>query len=107
VPKTKTDIVMKNLLTKIKENKRGLLIGSALVGITAGVFGEYGLAFIFIFPIIFFGVNAYLEARADIPKYKPMPSKRKKQDIDESNEPQNYSSYRAELFNSVRNRKKK
>lgn len=98
---------MKNLLTKIKEHKKLLLIGSALLGVILLFVGEYGLAFIFIFPIVFFGVNAYLEARADIPKYTPMSSKRKKQDTDESNEPQNYSSYRAELFNSVRNRKKK
>ena len=101
------DMVMKRILEKIQKNKKEILIGSGLVGGTAAVCGEYGLAFIFIFPIVFFGVNAYLEARADIPKYTPMSSKRKKQDTDESNEPQNYSSYRAELFNSVRNRKKK
>ena len=101
------DMNMKNLLTKIKDNKKGLLIGSAIAGVIALIAGEYSLGFLFIFPIVFFGVNAYLEARADIPKYTPMSSKRKTQDTDESNEPQNYSSYRAELFNSVRNRKKK
>lgn len=98
---------MKKLLTKIKENKRGLLIGSALVGITAAVCGEYGPAFFFIFPILFFGVNDYLASKADIPKYTPETRKHKAPSGDELNEPQNYSSYRAELFNSVRNKKKK
>ena len=101
------DMTMKNLLTKIKENKRGLLIGSAVVGVIALIADEYSLAFLFIFPILFFGVNDYLATKADIPKYTTMSSKRKTQDTDESNEPQNYSSYRAELFNSIRNRKKK
>ena len=98
---------MKNLLTKIKDNKKGLLIGSVLVGVIALIVGEYSLAFLFIFPIAFFGVNDYLASKADIPKYTPMSAKHKEQDTEESNEPQNYSSYRAELFNSVRNRKKK
>ena len=98
---------MKNILTKIKENKRALLIGSALVGVTMAVCGEYVPAFFFIFPILFFGVNDYLASKADIPKYTPVTRKHKAPDADELNEPQNYNSYRAELFNSVRNKKKK
>lgn len=91
----------------MQKHKRPLLIGSALFGVFMIFMNEYGLASLFIFPILFFGVNDYLASKADIPKYTPMSSKRKKQDTAEANEPQNYSSYRAELFNSVRNRKKK
>ena len=96
---------MKNFLIKIKEHKKLLLIGSVLTGIVAAIFGEYSIAFLFIFPLLFFGVNDYLASNADIPKYTPMTSKKK--DTEETNEQQNYSSYRAELFNSIRNRKKK
>ena len=98
---------MKNLLTKIKDNKRALLIGSFIFGVFMIFMDEYGLASLFIFPILFFGVNEYLASKADIPKYVPMSDKRKSQDTGDENEQQNYSSYRAELFNSIRNRKKK
>lgn len=100
-------MTMKNLLTKINDNKRALLIGSAVFGVFMIFMNEYGLAFLFIFPILFFGVNDYLATKADIPKYVPMSRKHKKEDMEDNTEQQNYSSYRAELFNSIRNRKKK
>ena len=100
-------MVMKRILEKIQKHKKLLLGASAIASVIALFVGEYGLAFFFIFPILFFGTNAYLASKADFPKYTPVASKRKRRDSKESNEPQNYSSYRAELFNSVRNRKKK
>ena len=101
------DTIMKRILKKIQNHKNLLLGGSGVVGVIALIAGEYSLAFLFIFPIAFFGVNDYLASKAEIPKYTPMSDKRKSQDIGEDNESQNYSSYRAELFNSIRNRKKK
>jgi hypothetical protein len=96
---------MKKLLTTIEEHKK-LLSGVSLgVGILLGFLGAYGLAFLCIFPVLFFSVNSYLTSKADIPTYKPTSNAKK--DKKEYNGPQDYSSYRAELFNSIRNKKKK
>jgi hypothetical protein len=76
-----------------------------MLGAIGALFAEnYALAFLLVFPILFFLVNAYLASKASAPTYTTGKWKEKRQ---ESNEPQNYTSYRAELFNSVRNKKKK
>jgi len=96
---------MKKLLKKIEEHRK-LLIGISVgIGILLGFLGEYGLAFLCIFPLLFFSVNSYLADKADIPTYKPVLNKKTKEE--EYDNPQDYSSYRAELFNSVRKKKKK
>ena len=95
---------MKNILEKIEEHKKLLIGVSVGVGILLGFLGEYGLAFLCIFPLLFFSVNSYLATKADIPTYKPATSKKRKRNYSDQ---QDYSSYRAELFNSVRNKKKK
>ena len=100
----KTDMVLKNILTKIKENT-GILLGISMLGAILALFAEsYALAFLLVFPILFFLVNAYLASKSDIPKYISTSDKQKKR---ETNEPQNYSSYRAELFASARKKQKK
>ena len=98
------DMVMKKLLTKIEEHKQLLLGVSTGTGLILLFLGEYALAFLLVFPLVFFSVNSYLSNKANIPKYKPSVSKDQKQDY---TGPQDYSSYRAELFNSARNKKKK
>jgi len=107
VQRTKMVMDMKKIIETIQRYKKLLLGTSTLLGVILFFTNQYSLAFLFIFPILFFGVNDYLATKADIPKYVPMSRKHKKEDMEDNNEQQNYSSYRAELFNSVRNRKKK